>query len=70
MKIVKIKAKSQVTIPKHFLDELNLHVGDVLEAKINGSIIELRPKMMVDRTSVEDATIEPPVSARMLNTTS
>jgi AbrB family looped-hinge helix DNA binding protein len=49
MSLVKVKTKSQVTIPDAIRQKLGVEVGDILEARIeNGSII-LRPKVIVDR---------------------
>jgi len=46
MLIVRIKAKSQVTIPYKILKELDIGEGDFLEAKIENGKIVLVPKMI------------------------
>jgi len=48
MSIVKIKAKSQVTLPNTLLKQVGLKVGDFLEAKeVKGNII-LTPQSFID----------------------
>ncbi len=48
MLIVRIKAKSQVTIPHKILEELDIREGDFLEVKIENRNIVLVPKMVAN----------------------
>jgi AbrB family looped-hinge helix DNA binding protein len=47
--LVKIKEKYQVTLPAALREKAGLEVGDVLEAKVEGKIITLTPKSVLDR---------------------
>jgi AbrB family looped-hinge helix DNA binding protein len=49
MPLVKVKTKSQVTIPDAIRQQLGVHVGDLLEAKIEKGSIVLKPKAVIDR---------------------
>lgn len=49
MPLVKVKTKSQVTIPDAIRRQLGVEVGDVLEAVVRKGSIVLRPKAIVDR---------------------
>jgi len=49
MSLVKVKTKSQVTIPDAIRQQLGLQVGDLLEAKVERGKITLTPKSVVDR---------------------
>ena len=50
MSLIKVKDKYQVTIPAEIRSELSLRVGDLLEAKLEGDHIIMRPKMVVDKS--------------------
>ncbi len=52
MTLVTVKDKFQVTIPARLRDEVTLHVGDILEASIEGGAIVLRPKAVIDRPAL------------------
>ena len=54
MSLVMVKDKFQVTIPARLRQELNLKVGDMLEAVVEGDRIVLRPKVVVDRAAIAD----------------
>ncbi len=54
MSLVMVKDKFQVTIPAQLRQELDLKVGDMLEAVIEGGRIVLRPKIVVDRAAIAD----------------
>ena len=47
MSLVRVKIKSQVTIPDSILEELGVQVGDVFEASVEKGTIVLRPKALV-----------------------
>ena len=49
MPLVKLKTKSQVTIPDAIRQQLSMKVGDLLEAKVQRGSIILKPKTVVDR---------------------
>ena len=48
---VKVKAKNQVTIPSDICKQLNLRVGDLLEAEVHDDHIVLKPQLVVDRAA-------------------
>ena len=54
MSLVMVKDKFQVTIPAQLRQELDLKVGDMLEAVVEGDRIVLRPKIVVDRAAIAD----------------
>lgn len=47
--MVRVKHKFQVTIPNRVREQLRLEVGDLMEAKVSGGTVILRPKAVVDR---------------------
>lgn len=49
MPLVKVKAKYQVTLPASVREKAGLAVGDLLEASLEGRMITLTPKSVVDR---------------------
>ena len=49
MPYVKVKQKYQVTIPVTVREEINLHEGDTLEAKVEDGHIVLIPQQMMAR---------------------
>jgi AbrB family looped-hinge helix DNA binding protein len=49
MTFVRIKAKYQLTIPVALREQLNLSIGDLLEAALEGRQIILVPKKVIDR---------------------
>ncbi len=49
MPLVKIKDKYQLTLPPSVRQKARLMVGDVLEAKVQGKVITLTPKNIIDR---------------------
>lgn len=49
MPLVKVKEKFQITLPAELREALHLAVGDLLEATIQGNVIVLKPKIVVDR---------------------
>ena len=49
MPYVKVKQKYQVTIPVSVREEINLHEGDTLEAKVEDGHIVLIPQQMMAR---------------------
>ncbi len=60
MSLVRIKGKYQITIPVELREEIDLEIGDLLEAKVEDNKITFTPKKVVDR----DIALTPnPVSA-------
>lgn len=49
MSVIKLKPKSQVTIPDGMRRELGVEVGDLLEARVQKGSIVLKPHMVADR---------------------
>jgi AbrB family looped-hinge helix DNA binding protein len=49
MSLVRIKSKYQVTLPESVRKEVNVAVGDLLEATVEGRKITLTPKTVIDR---------------------
>ena len=49
MALVKVKEKYRVTLPASVRQKARLSVGDVLEAKVQGKVITLTPKSVIDR---------------------
>ena len=49
MALITVKEKFQIVIPKRIRDEIGLHVGDVLEAKVERKKITFSPKSVIDR---------------------
>ncbi len=58
MPLVKVKNKFQVTIPTEIRDETNIKEGDILEVLVKNKTIVFKPKVVVDRESVEAAINE------------
>jgi len=52
MPLVKIKGKYQITIPAELREEIDLEVGDLLDAKVEDNKITFTPKKVVDRDVV------------------
>jgi AbrB family looped-hinge helix DNA binding protein len=53
MSLVKVRQKGQVTLPQDVRDELQIEEGNYLEASVENYAIVLKPKVMVDRRSIE-----------------
>jgi len=49
MALTKVGPKYQVTIPKAARDALGIKAGDLVEAKVQGHVVLLRPKVVVDK---------------------
>ena len=58
MPLVKVKNKFQVTIPTEIRGEAHIKEGDILEVAVRNNAIVFRPKVVVDRGSVEAAIEE------------
>ena len=58
MALVKVKEKYQVTLPAEVRKKVDLAVGDVLEAKVQGKKITLAPKVIVDRQFIDKRLAE------------
>ena len=53
MAIVTVKNKYQVVIPKSLRDNIGIHVGDLLEARVERGKVTFSPKSVVDRAIAE-----------------
>lgn len=53
MAIIRVKTKGQVTIPTALRTRLGVAVGDLLEAEVEGNVITLTPKTLVDKRLAE-----------------
>ena len=53
MDIVTVKTKFQIVIPRHIREQVNIEIGDVLEAGVQGGKITFTPKSLVDRHLAE-----------------
>ena len=58
MSLVKVEEKFQITLPAEIREQLDLAVGDMLEATIHGQTIVLQPKAVVDRTAARQRLME------------
>lgn len=58
MALVKVKQKYQVVIPEAVRREIPLEVGDLVEIKVKGKDIVLRPKAVVDRDPIRESVEE------------
>ena len=45
----KVLRSGQVTFPKEVRESLNLKEGDIVDFRIKGSEVTIRPKVMVDK---------------------
>jgi AbrB family looped-hinge helix DNA binding protein len=48
MEVVAIKSKGQVIIPQNIRERMDLNVGDLLEARIEGGKITFTPKSAIE----------------------
>ncbi len=53
MDIVAIKNKFQIVIPQRIREQVNVEVGDLLEANVEGGKITFTPKSLIDRHLAE-----------------
>ena len=53
MAIVTVKNKYQVVIPRSVRDKIGIHIGDLLEAKVERGKVTFSPKSVVDRAIAE-----------------
>lgn len=52
--IIEIKSKSQITIPKEIMQELNIGKGTNLECKVVNGEIVLTPIKFIGKTDIEE----------------
>ncbi|MFN2102839.1 AbrB/MazE/SpoVT family DNA-binding domain-containing protein [Finegoldia dalianensis] len=52
--IIEIKSKSQITIPKEIMQELNIEKGTNLECKVVNGEIVLTPIKFIGKTDIEE----------------
>jgi AbrB family looped-hinge helix DNA binding protein len=53
MAIVTVKNKYQVVIPRSVRDKIDIHIGDLLEARVERGKVTFSPKSVVDRAIAE-----------------
>ena len=53
MAIVTVKNKYQVVLPKSVPDNIGIHIGDLLEARVERGKVTFSPKSVVDRAIAE-----------------
>ncbi|MGH9444349.1 MAG: AbrB/MazE/SpoVT family DNA-binding domain-containing protein [Terriglobia bacterium] len=53
MEIVIVKTKFQIVIPQPIREQVQVGIGDVLEANVEGGKITFTPKSLVDRHLAE-----------------
>jgi AbrB family looped-hinge helix DNA binding protein len=53
MTIVTVKNKFQIVIPRSVRDKIGIHVGDLLEARVERGKVTFSPKSVVDRAIAE-----------------
>ena len=53
MPIVKVTRNFQVTIPLEVREQLGIEKGDILEAVVQGKAVMFKPKVLLDRESVD-----------------
>lgn len=52
--IIEIKSKSQITIPKEIMQELNIDKGTNLECKVVNGEIVLTPIKFIEKNDIEE----------------
>ena len=52
--IIEVKSKSQITIPKEIMQELNIDKGTNLECKVVNGEIVLTPIKFIGKTDIEE----------------
>jgi AbrB family looped-hinge helix DNA binding protein len=53
MSWAKVLRSGQVTFPKDVRESLNLKEGDIVDFEIKGSVVVIRPKVMIDKGKAE-----------------
>jgi AbrB family looped-hinge helix DNA binding protein len=53
MAIVTVKNKYQVVIPRSVRDQIGIHIGDLLDARVERGKVTFSPKSVVDRAIAE-----------------
>jgi AbrB family looped-hinge helix DNA binding protein len=56
MPIVKVTRNFQVTIPVEVREQLGIEKGDILEAVVQGKAVMFKPKVLLDRESVDTSS--------------
>ncbi len=49
----RVLRSGQVTFPKEVRESLNLKEGDIVDFEIKGSVVVIRPKIMIDKGKAE-----------------
>lgn len=53
MPLIQVKKNYQITIPQKLRTVLKIREGDIMEAEIEGSLIVLKPKSLIDKTELD-----------------
>lgn len=53
MEVVTVKQKFQIVIPQHIREQVQVEIGDLLEASVEDGKITFTPKTLVDRRLAE-----------------
>jgi AbrB family looped-hinge helix DNA binding protein len=53
MEVVTVKQKFQIVIPQHIREQVNVEIGDLLEASVEDGKITFTPKTLIDRRLAE-----------------
>lgn len=56
--LVRVKDKFQITIPTKVRKQIHIKKGDILEVGVKNKVIIIKPKVLLDKASVENAINE------------
>jgi antitoxin MazE len=48
--VIKLRERSQITLPSEIVKKLNIKTGDTLEVKLEGDKIVVTPVLIIDRS--------------------
>ncbi len=48
--VIKLRERSQITLPREIIKKLNIKTGDTLEVKLEGDKIVVTPVLIIDRS--------------------
>ena len=48
--VIKLRERSQITLPSEIVKKLNIKTGDTLEVKLKGDKIIITPVLIIDRS--------------------
>jgi antitoxin MazE len=50
--VIKLRERSQITLPSEIVKKLNIKTGDTLEVKLEGDKIVVTPVLIIDRSHI------------------